>query len=521
MPGGLSPSGDADRELVYLVTRTQDPPKGPAVWLNDQLPRAWRFDLYQESHHVCALGIDDDDGRLLRDVAVLNDVYSLRIDGGRLSSNTSRILASLHGIEKLAICCPEHIVEIDPYDLAKLNHLELLELRNVKLVRPIGNAWHGLAKLKQVSIHAEEPIDVDPVALGDLASGTELRLENVCLPRQGEVMGNWELLSLHFAEPTEVNASRFARLINLQNLDLRNVLLPEPKLPPWDALHALHELTVEFAEPTTLTPACLSTLSGIEKLSVRNVRSLASIAETLRQLNPPTLWIVFAEPTELDPAWLMSLRGVRDLTLGNVILPNRTTIRWEDFKNLSRLAIDLAAAEELDLSFLSRLSGLTRLRLGNVRFSAANVARLGKLHALQVLELQHCGIGDDHLVHLAELEQLKRLDLRDSQVAGPGLSDLSERLANLEHLDLSGTPFSDSSVRYLSNINVMRLWLDRTKLSDAGLADLADRFNRADRMIVEIGKLYVRKTGVTAAGARAFRRECETIDVFHRVGFPE
>ena len=93
------------------------------------------------------------------------------------------------------------------------------------------------------------------------------------------------------------------------------------------------------------------------------------------------------------------------------------------------------------------------------------------------LDFKGLRVGDDDLRHLAGLEQLEWLYLRDSQVGDAGLAHL-EHLANLTLLDLTGTAVTDAGLAHLQKLAKLRtLHLTGTRVSESGVKELREAFS--------------------------------------------
>jgi DnaJ-domain-containing protein 1 len=90
------------------------------------------------------------------------------------------------------------------------------------------------------------------------------------------------------------------------------------------------------------------------------------------------------------------------------------------------------------------------------------------------LNAARSAINDEQLAHVGELAGLQVLDLSDTTVGDAGMLHLLH-LERLEHLWLWGTRITDAGVALLGRIPSLRLLgLGDTRVTDAGLAGLAD-----------------------------------------------
>ena len=167
--------------------------------------------------------------------------------------------------------------------------------------------------------------------------------------------------------------------------------------------------------------------------------------------------------------------------------------------------IDLAekeAGQVNNLRALVKLDDVLWLNLAFNEVTDEGLAPIGEMNQLRVLCLDRNRLTDQGLVHLANLQQLELLDLSmNSRLDGSclkhvgqlcSLKDLDLQLLPrldgdaLEHLSGHGslqelmigqTPLRDEHLRHLSQIpNLWQLGLDRTNITDKGVAYIADNF---------------------------------------------
>ena len=137
--------------------------------------------------------------------------------------------------------------------------------------------------------------------------------------------------------------------------------------------------------------------------------------------------------------------------------------------------IDLGDCQGVDdqgLANLAELEHLKSLVLRRTQISDAGTAPLSGLASLRRLALNMTGIGDQTLAQFAGLTNLHFLDIGETQVTDAGLAALP-KLPALEILGLKATQISDAGLAALSRCPALKsLNLDHTKISDAGLAHL-------------------------------------------------
>lgn len=140
---------------------------------------------------------------------------------------------------------------------------------------------------------------------------------------------------------------------------------------------------------------------------------------------------------------------------------------------LRDLVIDDPDITDEGCRHLATLPALEFLLLRGTRISNASLARLGRLHKLRVLRLENCRVTSDGLASLADLHQLIVLDLSGTQVDDAGAERLA-KFSQLQRVCLKRTRVSDRGLRALASLPLHHLWLDETRVTDAGLAHLRE-----------------------------------------------
>ena len=110
---------------------------------------------------------------------------------------------------------------------------------------------------------------------------------------------------------------------------------------------------------------------------------------------------------------------------------------------------------------------------------------------------EQLNLGEDDPIPAARLSELKRLELRGTQVTDAGLAHL-KALAGLQTLALKGTAVTDAGLAHLKGlVSLQILVLNNTAVTDAGLAHL--------KGLAGLTGLYLGSTQVTGAGLAHLR----------------
>jgi hypothetical protein len=186
------------------------------------------------------------------------------------------------------------------------------------------------------------------------------------------------------------------------------------------------------------------------------------------------------EPGPAAPAWLVSLLGVDcfgDVT--SVMLPLRMSgksmERIGDLENLRRLRIHNSVLSDRELRSLGRLTHLESLAIVRTRFFKGGFAHLANLKNLRSLNLQNSGFDDEAaLAILKNLTALTELNLAGTAITDFGMEAL-RGLINLEDLNLNRTRVGDPGLSHLGGLSSLAsIDLNRTSVTGTGLNHLAN-----------------------------------------------
>jgi Leucine-rich repeat (LRR) protein len=207
------------------------------------------------------------------------------------------------------------------------------------------------------------------------------------------------------------------------------------------------------------------------------------------------------ESGELGPAapgWLVSLLGVDcfgDVT--SVVLPHATSIelieRLGELEHIKRLRIQSSVLSEQGMRSVGRLAHLGSLTVFRGRVLKGGFNHLANLKNLRTLNLEGAIVDDDvTLASLKGLTALTEINLGGTRITDSGMASLAG-LIKLEDLNLNRTQISDSGVAQLDGLTALsRLSLNGTRLNGTGLAHL--------KGLTRIEELSLENTAVGDAG---------------------
>jgi len=301
------------------------------------------------------------------------------------------------------------------------------------------------------------------------------------------------------------------------------------------ARHHLH--TLSLAQCRRLTDEGMlhvSHLVGLENLSLAGCRCLTDCAlqalgdlYNLRKLDFSQCDLI----TDTGLQMLDNLEVLEELSLGwcrslsdqglaavaaqpgraehlRILRLSRCHLTDEGLVHLGKLQ----ALEELDLNGCHRLSStatgralaqLPRLEVLDVSY-CPNILRAGwqgKIDKVRTLELCYAGVADGHLQHLEHLPALLELNLDSCPVGDTALAHLANHnvTPNLRALDLADTDLTDTGMTHIAKFQkLQRLSIFYCDVSNRGLRYLAqlpdlETLNLDSRDISDEGLRHLRK----------------------------
>lgn len=124
-------------------------------------------------------------------------------------------------------------------------------------------------------------------------------------------------------------------------------------------------------------------------------------------------------------------------------------------------------------AWLNRLANhptLRKLDLANCEVAGPGLEHVGKLFNLRELNLTLTPVSDEGLRHLAGLTELRNLGLASTQCNGTGFRYL-KGLKKLASVNFHFTPLNDAGLQAISQIPISdRLWFAHTQFTDKGAA---------------------------------------------------
>lgn len=277
-----------------------------------------------------------------------------------------------------------------------------------------------------------------------------------------------ESLSLSQSDVGDAGVEKLADLPRLIYLDLGGTNITDAGVAHLARLDKLMELNLEQTRVTDAGASCLARCRNLRHLNLAG--------------------------THITDAALESLRGLEHLealTLREAAVTGLTALQGEGFARLSWLDVTNAPVSSAALTVVAaRHPGIRTFvwqGLPKVTFEEqAEHAKRGELSAMWTpqpsvvpdlaplaglkltwLYLGSSHLGDEAIVQLGTVGNLRRLSLRHTHMTDDGLSQL-HRLSELAELDIADTRITSAGLRHLARLPRMeRLTIDRWQAADA------------------------------------------------------
>jgi internalin A len=315
--------------------------------------------------------------------------------------------------------------------------------------------------------------------LKDLPRLEELNLSR-WTPGRGDTEGLRDLKQLrrltlaHSENLTDENLAPLAGLEALESLSMTDLKkVSDEGLRPLAALKNLRRLHLAEMKITNAGLAHLKDLEQLRELyldrtMVRDV-SLANFKEwrNLERLALPGCLI-----RDDQLASLAGLTNLIELNLSSTGLSNAGLAHLKGLTNLKVLR--LSGNYGLTSAGLQHLKELTRLETLDLDYAVSEdeaLAVLANFPRLRRLNLTWSRIDDDALKHLGGLGELTELHLSGTDVRGPGLAQL-RGCKKLVELHLGGTRIHDKGLAGIAQLRQVKVLQLPDKVTDAGLVHL-------------------------------------------------
>ena len=174
-----------------------------------------------------------------------------------------------------------------------------------------------------------------------------------------------------------------------------------------------------------------------------------------------------------------------------VLAADKKPLTKEESAKVIEAAIRKAAKKPTGELTKADLAKVTLLSLDDgPKITDAGLKEVAKLQQLKVLNLGDTEITDAGLKEVAKCTQLTFLDLEATQITDAGLKEVA-KLQQLTHLWLYNTQITDAGLKELGKLQKLELLvLGHTQITDAGLKELA-KFKQLKGLVLDGTKITV------------------------------
>ena len=467
-----------------------------------------------------------------KSLAVVSTRTTIEVLGLAGTAVTSEGLKHLVGLGKLTSL---YLAETSIDDRALG---QLLTMKQLKVLDVTDTGLSVAARQRLVGSLSPAEVRVDLDALVQALEDTGGRMEQA-LPRIARVTRDkaGQVVSLNIFDPSfsDIGMAMLRRFTSLKRLSLEGTLVTDLGLKQLAAMTQLEELWLSKTEISDPGLDALRPLRALLQLHLDGTRTTVSGALSLwgamprvtmsfpgGHLSPGLLALDRrAGPLELIP--LEGLRGLKHLQLegvrpGDAGLEHISSLVELETLGLRRAGIhgpglvhlhNMGGLRVLDLTGnpLDQVTGdliaawveLRELTLDHTNIKDLTPIATGGRVALKRLSLAGTPLGDDQLALLGRLKNLELLDLTGCPITDTGLGSHLPGLAGLQALALGGTGVGDEGIGKLAKCTSLRvLRLSDTAVSSAGLMLLAG--------LPELSRLDISGCAVGAAELTAVGR---------------
>ena len=156
--------------------------------------------------------------------------------------------------------------------------------------------------------------------------------------------------------------------------------------------------------------------------------------------------------------------------LRNRVLSQGGEVETDDTGDVVGVRFGFTWVADGDLDHIAAINSLKRLDLSLTRITDLGIERLRPLTEVEELNLFACEhISDTSLAHLRHWKNLRRLNLRGTDITDTGLAYVASH-RRLEALDISVTQVTDNGMEHLAELTELRdLTLGANKITELGL----------------------------------------------------
>jgi internalin A len=387
-------------------------------------------------------------------------------------------IGRLHNLRSLNLS--ETIVgDAGAQHLRNMPGLEVLYLSETNVGDDGLAALAGLTRLRTLGLTETSVTGAGLKHLAALTSIETLFLSGTDVDdRIGEIVAGMSRLESFDADDTKLTDASGAIMFTspaLTTISLHGTRIGSQTLAAVAELPKLTELDVRS---TLLKAGDISLLRNATSLQTARLPIETSLDEVVALRHLPSLNYVVTGMDKLTLEHLAALDGVCDgggsleFDLSHCRLGREGWSKLASSRNVAVLRAEYSDLDDEALAKLAEIPTLCELRLTGCPITDAGLASLSKCRMLSKLDLSECSVTDSGLEHLGTIDFLESLTLSDCQgVTDAGMRHLAP--IQITRLDLSGTSVTNAGLKDFPSPH--QLFLDRTSVTRDGLFGLGQR----------------------------------------------
>lgn len=212
----------------------------------------------------------------------------------------------------------------------------------------------------------------------------------------------------------------------------------------------------------------LAKLHQLESLALSDTSLTGSTLKQLQSLPRLASLVLYRCPvTDEHVSQLASLSSLNDIGLSQTLITDKGLRELAVLSGLRRLWLDKTMVTGSGFNVPSSFPAVEAIFLQGCPVTDAGLESISHLSNLDHLLLSQTEITDAGLASLSRLPKLQRLDLDGTMVSGAGFNGVV--FPQLQFLSLRETAITDKDLMSLSGIPINLLWLEKTRISDAGI----------------------------------------------------
>lgn len=323
-----------------------------------------------------------------------------------------------------------------------------------------------------------------------------------------EIRASWqvnkqgEIISLDLPPFTTTDETMFyvAKLTSLKKLDLTMArFVTDEGARHLSSLTNLEVLKLFGSSIGDPGQASLSNLTNLKRLSLSGKGTEFGLRHIARLTHLESLSIGFGigyPVTTVGLDFLKSMKTMQNLRLDGCEITDdglRKVVNY--FPKLKSLELQDGLMTNVGILHLTELQNLRRLDLSECRkIGDIGISRLVSKTTINSLDLSHTAISDAGIAHLKRLTKLTYLNLSSTQLTDHGVKHL-QTLQKLSCLSLAETQITDDGVLLLGPLpRLTQLILDGTAITDASLMHL--------QLFPKLNNLWLSETDITDEGLK-------------------